>query len=166
MVVAYSDVEDVFANGGRGAVAPAYNMWGALVYTITLRGTGEPEVAAELTRRTFLSVWHDASRPAALPLKSRLVLTARTLVHAHLAERGATVAEQAAADGIIDRVVVRDELTAMAEPTRSVMLQALSAGGDVAQAAERVQLPRESVELLVRDGVNTLVVGLAGSRGI
>lgn len=166
MAVAYTDVEEVFASGDKGALAAAYNMWGALVYTITLRGTGEADVASNLTRRTFLSVWHGTGQASSLPLKARLVLTARTLVHTHLAERGATASDQAEADGVIDRVVVRDELTAMSEPTRSVMLQALADGAGVAELAARAVLPTENVELLVRDGVNTLVTSLAASRGI
>lgn len=166
MAVAYSEVEQAFADGDKAAFSTAYNMWGALVYTVALRGVGQPEVAAEVTRRTFLAVWHGGGHDSALPLKSRLVLTARTLVHTHLAEQGATGTEQTEADGIIDRVVVRDELTAMPEPMRSVMLQALADGAGVPELAERALLPRESVEFLVRDGVDALVTGLAASRGI
>ncbi|MDQ1250198.1 MAG: hypothetical protein QG597_4577 [Actinomycetota bacterium] len=167
MAVVQAEVEEAFADGDKAAFATAYNMWGALIYTIGLRGVGEPDVAAELTRRAFLSAWHGSARSKAQPLKSQLVLTARTLVHTHLTEQGATAGEQVEADGIIDRVVVRDELTAMAEPMRSVMLQALSEGGaSVAQLAERADLPRESVEFLVRDGLDDLVQALAGSRGI
>lgn len=164
MAVAYSEVDRVFVDGDPDALSAAYNMWGALVYTIALRGTGDSEAAGDITRRTFFSVWHSAQVPCRWTLKTRLVLTARTLVHARLGDGGATKAQISAADQIIDRVVVRDELTAMPQPQRAVLLVALSERSDLADVAARTGMPAEQAEPLLRDGVQTLAVALASSR--
>lgn len=166
MAVAQSEVAQAFAAGDPKALATAYNMWGALVYTITLRGTGDPGVAAELTQRTFLSVWHGGGADSALSLKSRLVLTARTLVHQTLRQQQVPVSALDEADGVIDRVVVRDELTAMPEPGRSIMLRTIGDHATPEDLANGDALPPEAVAVIVRDGVVTLASALESSRGI
>lgn len=166
MAVAQSDVAQAFAAGDPKALATAYNMWGALVYTVALRGAGDPAVAADLTQRTFVSVWHGGGADSGLSLKSRLVLTARTLVHQTLLNQQAPVAAIDEADGVIDRVVVRDELTAMPEPGRSIMLRTLGDQATPEELADGETLPPEAVAVIVRDGVVTMAMALESSRGV
>ncbi len=166
MAVAYSDMERVFAAGDSGALSSAYSMWGALVYTVARRGSDSAEAASDITRHTFLSVWCGGGASTGLDLKSRLVLTARTLVHRHLSGRGATTEEHRAADEVIDRVVVRDELTALAEPVRSATLAALAAGANADAAGRGGQLSPEETALAVTVGLQQLSRGLAGSRSV
>ncbi|MCB0916507.1 MAG: sigma-70 family RNA polymerase sigma factor [Actinobacteria bacterium] len=165
MAVAYSDVEQVFAAGQPEGLAAAYSMWGALIYTVARRGSGSAEAAADITQRTFLSAWH-GPRDVSLDLKARLVLTARTLVRRHLEEQGADRAAQAAADAVIDRVVVRDELTALAEPARSVLLRALAPPGTRPVSVDANGSESQFAADALLEGLQQLEHGLAGSRSV
>lgn len=166
MAVVQSDVEQTFSAGDERALSVAYNMWGALVYTVARRGSDSAEIASEITQRTFISVWHGGGATSGLDLKSRLILTARTLVHDHLESQGATRERHAAADDVIDRVVARDELTGLPEPSRSIVVQAVGEGGGPQQLASGEELPASTVAELIRDGVLRISAGLAGSRGV
>lgn len=166
MAVAYSDMERIFAAGDSEALSSAYSMWGALVYTVARRGSDSAETASDITQQTFLSVWYGGGASTGLDLKSRLVLTARTLVHRHLSGRGATTEEHRAADEVIDRVVVRDELTALAEPARSATLAALAVSSSADATGIGGQLTPEEASLAVTTGLQQLSRGLAGSRSV
>ncbi len=162
-----AEVEMAFADGDRTALANAYNMWGALVYTIALRGTGDVAAATEITRDTFLSVWHRGyKQDSGQALKTTLEATCRALVRARvrrLAESG--VAVPPATDEVIDRVIVRDELTAMGEPVRSVLRWAIQDGQDHTQIAERLDVPPADVAGYVHSGLMQMSQRLESSRG-
>ncbi len=166
MAVAQSEVEQTFSAGDERALSVAYNMWGALVYTVARRGADSAEIASEITQRTFLSVWNGGGASSGLDLKSRLILTARTLVHQYLDSTGANRERHVAADDVIDRVVARDELTGLAEPGRSIVVQAIGEGMGPQQLARGDELPAAAVADLIRDGVLRMAAGLAGSRGV
>ena len=162
-----ADVELAFADGDRKALETAYNMWGALIYTIALRGTGDVNAATDVTRDTFLSVWHRGfSTESGKSLKTTLEATCRALARARvrrMADSGADV--PAATDEVIDRVIVRDELTAMGEPVRSVLRWAIQDGQDHTEIAERLDMPPDHVAIHVYNGLILMSRRVESSRG-
>lgn len=162
-----ADVELAFADGDRAALAHAYNMWGALIYTIALRGTGDVSAATDVTRDTFLSVWHRGFSPeSGKSLQTTLEATCRALARVRvrrMADSGVDV--PAATDEVIDRVIVRDELTAMGEPARSVLRWAIQDGQDHVQIAERLEVPPTDVATHVYNGLMQMSKRLEASRG-
>lgn len=54
--------EERFRAGDPEAVRSLYLEYGGAAYTIALRALGEPSLAAECVRRTFLQAWREAGR--------------------------------------------------------------------------------------------------------
>lgn len=151
-------LEQAFAAGERSALSQAFSRWGALLYTIALRGTGDVDAATEITADTFATVWQHGYQRKLGPLKQILECTARKLTTEQAASAGPI-------DGVLDRVVVRDELTGMAEPTRSVLRLALLQRPDISELAERAKCEPTRVPELMLTGINSLHARLEYSRG-
>lgn len=164
-------VERAFAAGDAEALSAAYSRWGAIVYTVALRGTGNPAEAAEVTRDSFLAVWHRGFAAGGVPLKAHLVATARALTHQRLRQRSDQLPDAGArdlhdgADEAMDLVIVRDELTDLPEPSRTAVRSAVSDKQPPASVAERLGLPQVDVNLALGRGVIRMRDALAGSYG-
>ena len=152
---AVPELQAAVAAGDPEGLHDAYRMWGALIYTIALRATGEASVAAELTAETFLAVWHRGYSTQDGPLSTRLERTCRALARRRAVATGADVNEIADLDAAIDRVVLRDALTGMSEPTRSVLRLSLQDGYSAAEVSKRLDLTPEVVP-------DYMLAGLAG----
>lgn len=164
-------VERAFAAGDPEALSAAYSRWGAIVYTVALRGTGSATDAAEVTRDAFLAVWHRGFVAGQASLKAHLVATARALTHQRLRQRSDSLPDAEArelhqgADGAMDLVIVRDELTDLSEPSRTAVRAAVLDKQTTAAVAERLSLPPVEVNLALGQGVVRMRDALKGSYG-
>lgn len=158
MSASVSALEQDFAAGQQSALSQAYSRWGALLYTIALRGTGDVDRASEITANTFTTVWQRGYQRSQGPLKQILECTARQLTKAQVENPGSV-------DGVLDRVVVRDELTGMTEPTRSVMRLALLQRPEIVELAQRAKCEPAEVPGLMLEAITSLHERLEHSRG-
>lgn len=136
----------------------AYRRWGALVYTLALRGAGDPALAREITARAFADAWRPGLDDASL--KTGIVTSARRGVRRAAAEQP----DRAAAEQLMDRLVVRDELTDLGDPDRAVMLLLIGSDLDRAQIAERLDLPGEEVAAVIGRSLERMSARLVASR--
>lgn len=171
-------VGEAFAAGDEDAVALAYATWGGLVYSIALRIAGDPDDAADITQATFLSAWHGRGSfdPARAQFKSWLAAIARRRAIDHL-RRPVVAREFAAADqpqdrsleadeadALVDRIVLRDEVDALAQPARTIVGLAFFAGLTHSEIAMRLDLPLGTVKSHLRRSLSRLRTRLEASR--
>lgn len=161
---AVPELQAAVAAGDPDGLHDAYRMWGALIYTIALRATSEPAVAADLTAETFLAVWHRGYSEQDGPLRTRLERTCRALARRRAAHEGADASAVADLDAAIDRVVLRDALTGMSEPTRSVLRLSLQDGYSAGEVAQRLDVTPEAVPDYMLAGLDGLRERLELSR--
>lgn len=177
MVAAQAEVGHAFAAGDPAAMEVAYRQWGGLVHAIALRSLGNHEDAADVTQATFISAWHGRASydPARASLKTWLVAIARRRVVDHL-RRPATSAEVPIAEPlersgvglesqeIIDRIVLRDAVTDLDEPARTIVDLAFYSQLTHTEIADRLDLPLGTVKSHLRRSLLRLRTRLEGSR--
>lgn len=157
-----------FAAGDETAVREAYRRWATLVHTVALRSLGTVAEAEDVTQQVFVDAWRSRHRfdPTRSRLPAWLLGIARHAVadaHARRARDGrltlAAGASAAAAGtattpghdgGVVDRVVVRDELDRLGDPQRTILRLAFYDDLTHEQIARRLDLPLGTVKSHVR----------------
>jgi len=153
-----------FASGDERALEEAYRRWSRLVFTVAQRATGSPDDAADVTQATFVSAWRsrqgfDANKgslPAWLMSISRRRLADHWKERSREMRRTDAVArvtddpEHEPVDGLVDRVLLADELERLGEPQRRIMELAFFQDLTHVQIAGVLDLPLGTVKSHIR----------------
>jgi RNA polymerase sigma-70 factor (ECF subfamily) len=168
------DADDVvarlFRTGDDDALAEAYRRWGSLVHTIALRSTGNAEDAADITQAVFVSAWRGRTGfdPARGSLPGWLVTITRRRIADHWEERSrdsrrvealAEATDEAvapASDGVVDRVLLADELERLGEPQRRILELAFFQDLTHVQIASLLDLPLGTVKSHIKRSLDRL----------
>ncbi|MEU8590145.1 sigma-70 family RNA polymerase sigma factor [Streptomyces sp. NPDC048664] len=163
--------------GDEACLTEAYRRWSSLVHTLAWRALGDAREAEDVTQQVFLGVWRGRGgyRPdrGTLPgwivgiarRKSADALSARTR-RGELVDCVASALEAAEPPGtrpeaVLDRVVVRRELTRLPAPQRRVLCLAFYEDLTQTQIAARTGWPLGTVKSHARRGLLRLRLTLA-----
>jgi len=159
-----------FASGDERALEEAYRRWSRLVYTVAMRATGSAEDAADVTQATYVSAWRSrqgfdadkGSLPAWLMAISRRRLADHWKERSREMRRTEAVArvtddpEHEPIDGLVDRVLLADELERLGEPQRRIMELAFFQDLTHVQIAGVLDLPLGTVKSHIRRSLDRL----------
>lgn len=163
-----------FTTGDDAVLADVYQRWSALVYTIALRATGNPEDAADITQSVFVSAWRGRGGfdPSSGSLPGWLVGITRNRIADHWSAKSKQikVAEAVmlneARDGIsrmtpsseeiVDRVLMADEISRLGDPQRRIIELAFFQDMTHSQIAKLLDLPLGTVKSHVRRSLDRL----------
>ncbi|HEX6336479.1 MAG TPA: sigma-70 family RNA polymerase sigma factor [Jiangellaceae bacterium] len=169
-----------FSTGDDLALARMYQRYGALVHSVAVRALGDPDEAADVTQQVFIAAWLGRARykPAAGGLAGWLIGIARHKIADAWAVRGrqrkilnstsATMPEPA--DGspspaqLVDRMLLTDEVTRLAEPQRSIMRLAFFDGLTHGEIASSLRMPLGTVKSHIRRSLAQLRTRLEPDR--
>ncbi|MFF8382329.1 sigma-70 family RNA polymerase sigma factor [Streptomyces kanasensis] len=177
-VEAARDEEPALARGllasDETAFAAIYRRWSPLVHAMATRSLGDAREAEDVTQQVFVAAWRGRAgfRPERGPLGAWLVgITRRKTVDAlaartrrlRLAEAAARLSgtsvpprEEAAADGVLDRVVLAGELSRLPKGQRQVLRLAFYEDLTQTQIARRTGMPLGTVKSHARRGLHVL----------
>ncbi|CAM5685246.1 RNA polymerase sigma factor [Streptomyces purpurascens] len=168
--------EDELALGFRAAdedaFAAVYRRWAPLVHTMATRSLGDTYEADDVTQQVFLGAWRGQAgfRPERGPLGAWLVgITRRKIVDAlaartrrlaladSLAHTDGTLGrDESAAEDVLDRVLLVNELSCLPWHQRHVLCLAFYEDLTQAQIAERTGMPLGTVKSHARRGLQRL----------
>lgn len=165
------DIARRFRAGDEGALELAFRRWSPLIHTLARQSLGSTADADDVTQQVFVGAWRGRERfdPDRARLSTWLTGIARhAIADAHRARAGQRRAEVASAgavqlrvqdglaDGVVDRVLVADELARLDEPGRTVLLLAFDRGLTHSQIATELAMPLGTVKSHVRRGLARL----------
>lgn len=162
------DLAREFCAGDPGAVEAVYRRWSPLIHSIALRALRSHDEAEDVTQLVFVAAWRSRHTltPSESALPAWLVGIARHRIADRLGERArdarrveAAVAsagdetEDEPVDGIVDRLVVAQQLAEIAEPRRTILTLAFHEDLTHEQIATRTGLPLGTVKSHLRRGL-------------
>ncbi|MGX5208081.1 RNA polymerase sigma factor [Streptomyces violaceus] len=168
--------EDELALGFRAAdedaFAAVYRRWAPLVHTMATRSLGDAYEADDVTQQVFIGAWRGQAgfRPERGPLGAWLVgITRRKIVDALAARtrrlaladslahtNGTPGRDESAAEDVLDRVLLVNELSCLPWHQRHVLCLAFYEDLTQAQIAERTGMPLGTVKSHARRGLRRL----------
>lgn len=166
-----ADISARFVAGDDQALADAYREWSPLVFTVAMRSTGNQADAADITQAVFVSAWRGRAGfdPVKGALPGWLVGITRKRIADHwesqtkdarklesISEGLGLENQSPQIDGVIDRVVLADELAKLGEPQRQIMELAFSLELTHTQIATRLDLPLGTVKSHIRRSLERL----------
>jgi RNA polymerase sigma factor (sigma-70 family) len=159
------------ASGSLDALSECYRLWGPLVMGIAARSLGNRTDAEDVTQQVFVSAWQSRGtlRPSESALPAWLIGIARRRVADEYARRaratrnaqkvvantpaGADVEGTNAADRLVDGVLLREALSQLTEPRRTVLHLAYVEDRTQEDIANRLDLPLGTVKSHMRRGL-------------
>jgi RNA polymerase sigma-70 factor, ECF subfamily len=162
---------EALASGSRDALSECYRLWGPLVMGIAARALGNRTDAEDVTQQVFVSAWQSRGtlRPSESALPAWLIGIARRRVADEYARRaratrnaqavaantptGADVEGTNAADRLVDGVMLREALSQLPEPRRTVLHLAYVEDRTQEDIANRLDLPLGTVKSHMRRGL-------------
>jgi RNA polymerase sigma-70 factor (ECF subfamily) len=161
-----ADLAAGLAAGKQDVLAEVYRRWSALVFTIALRRLGDRGDAEEVTQQVFVSAWRsrETLKPSDTALPGWLVGIAKHRIADRLAARdrdrriaAAAIADPPldapAADRVVDRLVIADELDRIGDPRRTILRLAFYEDQTYEQISNRLDMPLGTVKSHVRRGL-------------
>lgn len=160
-----------FQAGDDSALEEAYQRWSALVYTSAVRAVGNEADASDITQAVFVSAWQsragfDADKGS---LPGWLMTLTRRRIADHWRDRSRHVRRveavaqvepeerrEPAADAVIDRVVLADELDRLGDPQRRIVELAFFQDLTHTQIASLLNLPVGTVKSHIRRSLERL----------
>jgi RNA polymerase sigma-70 factor (ECF subfamily) len=155
-----------FNAGDDLALARMYQRYGALVQSVAMRALGDPDEAADITQQVFIAAWQGRARyrPAAGGLAGWLIgITRHKIADAWAARsrerkllNGTATATPQMADGspsstqLVDRMLLTEEVSRLAEPARSIMRLAFYDGLTHGEIASSLRMPLGTVKSHIR----------------
>jgi len=142
----------------------AYQQWSSLVFTASLRATGNREDAADITQSVFTAAWRgrDGFDPSRGTVSGWLMGITRRHIADHWAGRTkqSTIEEAVmsanpgtampSAEVAIDQVLIADELAHLGDPQRRIMEMAFFEDLTHAQISRALRLPLGTVKSHIR----------------
>ncbi|MEU0787823.1 sigma-70 family RNA polymerase sigma factor [Streptomyces sp. NPDC006173] len=167
-----ADLARAIVEGDETALATVYRRWSPLVHTLARRSLGDPREAEDVTQQVFLAAWRGGRgfRPDRGTLAGWLVgitrrkiadaLSARTRRTELVGVAGALLAlsdeGRARPEAVLDRVLVRHELSKLPPPQREVLHLAFYEDLTQTQIAQRTGWPLGTVKSHARRGLHQL----------
>lgn len=163
-------------DGDRDSFAEIFRRWSSLVHTIAMRALGTQHEAEDVTQQVFVSAWRSRHTltPSDNALPAWLVGITRHRISDRLGERArdarnvATVVamvpesrpggpgesvEPGAEAGVVDRLVIAQQLDAMGDPRGAILRLAFHEDLTHDQIAARTGLPLGTVKSHLRRGL-------------
>jgi RNA polymerase sigma-70 factor (ECF subfamily) len=163
-----AELEAAFAAGGDDVLRRAYDRYGALVYTLSLRMV-DRTTAADVTQEVFVAAWRFRRRydPGKGGLAAWLAAITRNKLVDHLRAEGRRVpqtrlpaddpaAPAAGLDHLADRLLLADALATLGPRQRAVVELSFYEGLSASEIAERRELPVGTVKSDLRRSIERL----------
>ncbi|MFW6090300.1 MAG: RNA polymerase sigma factor [Actinomycetota bacterium] len=160
-----------FSTGDDLTMARVYQRYGALVHIVAARALGDPDEAADVAQQVFIAAWQSRGRfrASAGGLAGWLIgITRHKIADAWAArDRNRRITDGAAATfepadrspspaQLVDRMLLADELSRLAEPQRAIMRLAFYDGLTHGEIAELLGLPLGTVKSHIRRSLTQL----------